>query len=293
MSSSKKNSSNRNIINIFHHDKVESVKLKTEIGEIFLDFPMKEIGSEKLPEVTILTITRNRTKFMDLAIDNFKRTYYPHDKLTWLIIDDSDTRDEILIDKLKTLKDKRIKYYYLCPERKDDKIIPYTVGYKRNFAIKNLINTAIISIMDDDDFFYDNSILARVCCMMFYKKEFVYSDELGIYNTVHENSFILVKFQDIPEGSLIFTKKFWEISKFEESNQSEGMQMVFGREKDAIKIPYFFNLIVLNHKNNTTNKGRNVRFPNTANLKNKRSTEGSLNFMKFFSESFKMIVKNI
>jgi glycosyltransferase involved in cell wall biosynthesis len=273
---------------VFDHNKVEKAKVKgSEAGnDIVLDLPISTIERSDLPEVTIVTLTRNRKHFIKLAIDNWKRQYYPEEKLFWLIVDDSDDYSKGPLEDLKLLKDKRISFYYMSPI-KEGKLISYSIGYKRNFAM-NLVKTNIVCWMDDDDFLYNESVIARVCCLKFYKKECVYSDSLGVFNLQQESSYVLEGFADIPEGSIMFTKDFWVDQKFDESVSSgEGSQLMKGRELKCVRIPFYFNLIVLNHKDNHTGRLRS-RIRQT----NRSSTKASLNFYKLFSESFRKILKN-
>jgi hypothetical protein len=278
----------------FDHTKVEQVKLKRSANgkDIVIDLPVEEINRENFPAVTIVTVTRNRKHFFPLAIDNWKRVYYPEEKLTWLVVDDSDSLEQSPIKLLKDLKDpKRVLFYYLPPKTEDGKLVGHSIGYKRNLAM-TLIKTDFVAMVDDDDFLYPESIMSRMCSLLFYGKQCVYSDELGVYSVHHENSYILEGFQDVPEGTLMFTKKFWEKNKFGEGTYGEGGQLVAGRELDMIRVPYFFNVIVLNHHTNITGKGRNIRFANTGALKNRASVSAPLNFYKLeFPKSFKDALK--
>jgi hypothetical protein len=264
------------------HTKVEYTKLKNVDGEIALDYPVDTMDSSEFPPVTVITITKNRKKFFPLAINNWERIYYPYDKLTWLIVDDSDDPQNGSIELLKALKDKRIKYYYLKPEEGKN----YTVGYKRNFAM-GLVETEFVVNMDDDDFFYKESVISRICAMRFYMKQCVYSDTIGVYNTKQESSYILEGFTNVPESSMAYTKTFWEKRKFgEQQNGDEGMQLVEGRELEMVRIPYYFNLIVLNHGENSTGRTCNIRIKQTGQLRNKKATTPSINFKKFMPEEF-------
>jgi hypothetical protein len=265
------------------HSRVEYTRLKDVDGTIALNFPVDKMDAHEFPPVTIITITKNRKKYFPLAINNWNRIYYPYDKLTWLIVDDSeDPHKDGPIELLKPLKDKRIKYYYLKPE--PYKV--YTIGYKRNFAM-GLVQTEYVVNMDDDDFLYKESVMSRICAMKFYDKQCVYSESIGVYNLKHESSYILEGFSDIPEGTMAYTKTFWEKNKYNESLPgNEGLQMVLGRELEMVKIPYFFNLIVINHANNTTGRTRNIRIKQTGQLKTIKSTTSSINFKKFMTEDF-------
>lgn len=269
------------------HGKVEHARMRKAANgrDVVLDWPEEEIDRSKLPDVTIVTVTRNRKRFAPLAIDNWKRVYYPDDKLTWLVVDDSpDPLKDGFLDQLKALHDNRILYYYLAP-RADG--LPHTVGYKRNHAME-LVKTKIVAFMDDDDYLYDESILSRVLCLHYYDKQAVYCAELGVYNVQHENSYFLEGYADVPEGSLMCTKEFWQKQKFGDEMQGEGRQLVSGQELHMIKIPSCFNMVVLNHGKNLTGAGRSIRFAMDRKMKEKASMVAPINFWKdVFPASFR------
>lgn len=279
----------------FDHGKVECVRVKSsETGDdIVLDFPVKTLDSSELPEVTVITVTGNRRSLFPLAIDNWKRMYYPHNKIKWLVIDDSQDMEQSPVRDLKSLKDDRIMFYYLSPKNDNEgKPIKYTIGYKRNLGM-SLIKSEYAVMMDDDDYLYDESVLARICCLKYYGKGLVYSAELAIYNIQNERSYIVEDAPDISEASILLTKTFWEKTKFSEGECGEGMQLVAHRELECIKIPFYFNFIVLQHKRNFTGKNRNMRFTMTGKYKQASSTQGHMNFFKIFSKSFQSELKKL
>jgi|SRR5579872_2546670 len=262
-------------------DKIETVLTRqTETGPQVV-LPYENVDAADLPEVTVICVTRNRKKFAPILCDNWKRTYYPYDKISLLVIDDSDTVEQSPIRELKAMNDKRILFYRLTPI--DGK--PYSIGYKRNFGI-NLSKTEYVAMMDDDDFIFDESILIRICALNFYKKQCVFSSEIGIYNTRKETSYVAEGFADVAEGSLLFTKSFWIKSKFNEDGSSEGVQLVRGQELDMLRISFVFNLIVINHGSNTTGRVRDFRLILKGKAKEQMSMNPIIDFKKIFPESF-------
>lgn len=279
----------------FDHGKVSHVRMR-QMGkgemEVALDLPTEELHKDNLPSVTIVTVTRNRKALFKLAIDNWKRIYYPYDKLSWIVVDDSDDIEDSPIRDLKELKDKRIKFYYLKPEEKDGKKVPFTVGHKRNLAMDN-ITTEFAAMMDDDDFFYDKSIIAKACILIFYKKSCVYSDHLAVYNPRHESSYIMEKIASFPEGTCMISKEWWQKQKFDEKvSKGEGLAMVRNRELDCIKFPYYWNMIAINHGSNHTALTRRQK-QNSRKTENQGSTSASSNFWKEFPDSFQKVLKEV
>jgi glycosyltransferase involved in cell wall biosynthesis len=269
------------------HGKVEQARIRRAANgkDVVLDWPEDDIDRSKLPDVTIITVTRNRRRFAALAIDNWKRIYYPDDKLTWLVVDDSpDPRKDGFLEPLKALHDNRILYYYMSPRENGE---PHNVGHKRNVAM-GLVKSSVVAFMDDDDYLYDESILSRVLCLHYYDKQAVYCAEIGVYNVPHENSYFLEGYADVPEGSLMCTKQFWERQKFGDEMQGEGRQLVSGQELHMIKIPSCFNMVVLNHGKNLTGSGRSIRFAMDRKMKEKAAVLAPINFWKeVFPSSFK------
>lgn len=269
---------------LFDHKKTTETRLKTVNGEIVLDLPQESVSSDDLPFVTIITVTENRPGLVPFAIDNWGRFGYPRNKLLWLIVDSSTVKDPQFLQLEKD--DPQVMYHYIPPRDGG-----YTIGYKRNLGVE-LSKTDYIVMMDDDDFLYNESILARISILLFYKKGCVYSNTIGVYNLIHESSFVMEDTPDIPECSMAFTRKFWEEKKFdEEAKTGEGLAMVIGREDQMIKCPYFFNVVLLNHSKNITGKKRNFKVDRTGQTKRMLSMKASLNLFKNFSPSFRSLIK--
>lgn len=231
----------------FNDDKVDHVKLKQDPGDenVVLDFPVKEVETKNLPTVTIITPTRHGKNSFHLAIDNWRRTQYPADKITWLVIDDSSDIETSPIRALKAEKDKRILFYHEAPKKEGDVITYHTTGYKLNLAIQNSPGD-IIAIMNENDYIYNDSIFGRICTLVFYKKQCVYSPDLGVYDHEKKTNYMVKGSDDnsVPERSMLFTKVWWESRQFSQSvSRGESFSLISKREQSCIKMPFFFNLI--------------------------------------------------
>jgi len=286
---------------VFDHGKVEYARIKQNKQQVILDLPIETIPSEHLPSVTVLTVTRNRKLFFDLAIDNWKRIYYPHDKLTWLVVDNSDSVKQGPVELLKGLKDKRIQYYYLAPQetlnpnnpyKLDDERnekIPSTRSYLLNFAI-SLIKTDLITIMDEEDYYYDENIISKVMVMKCYEKQCVYSDCLGVFNTRQTSSYLIDKFPNIPLHTVMVTKDFWEKNKFTE----DSLNVRDGDSLTMIRLPYFFNVVTINHGMDSSYKMKNrCKFWYKKFNKDKAPISSALNLLKIFPSSFQTALKSV
>jgi glycosyltransferase involved in cell wall biosynthesis len=273
--------------NTFDHTKIEIASFKySENNELTLDLPIKNVSESILPGVTVMVVTRNRKEFADIIIDNWKRIKYPADKLQLLIIDDSDQQSMGPVEALRSLKDKRISYCYVEPKK--DGV--HSIGTKRNHGV-SLAKYDYICNMDDDDFLYDDSILARMLTLLSYKKQCVYSDSIGVFNTKFESTYIVENLNIVPPGSMLFSKVFWMDKKFDETNFNEANSMVQGKETDMVRIPWFFSYVSLFHKSNKTQIAKSV-------IKIGKNKNNSLNptmnlWKTAFSKPFKDAVKKI
>lgn len=233
------------------------------------------IEEKDLPGVSVITITKNRKKFFKLAIYNWSQLIYPKNKLEWIILNNSDRKDQDLKDILPN--DERIKYYTCEP---DD------VGNLRNKCVE-LATFNYIKVMDDDDYHYPDGLLAQIRSMLHYKKEFIYSGNLGIYDTASKTSAIVDSGSDVGELTICFTRKFWKDGgKFcciTGPNAIRGLYEVYKmckkREKEMLHIDFWFNIISITHKGNFTGKLRSVV-----------QTKDVPSFYSFFPNDFKILL---
>jgi GR25 family glycosyltransferase involved in LPS biosynthesis len=209
---------------------------------------LKSIIDEDLPYVSVLTPTKNRKKFFELAIHCFKNYNYPHNKLEWVIVDDSDD-GSTLKDILP--KDKRIKYVRIKTKRK----IP--IGEKRNLCMKYVSHDIVVN-MDDDDYYMPNSIKTRVKVLLTYPNiNVIGCGFVCCYDTQQKHYYHVGNNINMAEASMCFRKKFWEKREFNKSlKMGEGYNLKY-RKQYALTIPYNYIMIVLNHKTNITNTERN------------------------------------
>jgi glycosyltransferase involved in cell wall biosynthesis len=116
---------------------------------------MKPVEDDKLPTVSIVTLTHNRKKFFRLAILNYNQIDYPKEKLEWIVYDTSNEENQV--EDLLPVESKRAKYnikYF-----KNNQV--ETIGESRNFAIKQCSNDIVI-FFDDDDYYPEESVKNRV-----------------------------------------------------------------------------------------------------------------------------------
>ena len=196
------------------------------------------------PLVSIITPTRNRQIFFELALNNFQSQNYPQDKLEWIIIDDGTENLTDLIPK----DDNRIKYIRLENEK------PLTISKKRNIGYEYSSGEIIIH-MDDDDYYLPTSVLTRVKVLMYYRKqgiECVGCERFGCHDLEKDTSFIIDKNNEIAEASMGYFKSFIQARRFNENIlKGEGRLFCRGRNEQIMKLPFEFIFISFTHGKNT------------------------------------------
>lgn len=210
---------------------------------------------ENLPKISIVTITRNREKFIKLCLLNIFQSNFPLKKIEWIIIDDSDTP----IEKLLPNKD-FIKYYHY-----ENKI---NIGKKRNIGVEKATHDYIL-FMDDDDYYPPKSFVERINKLLNHNKDCVFCSSIGCF---HINKYMSIMnvppHQDafherVSEATLCFKKTFWEEKHFLDDCQgAEGSYFIKDRYSKCLEIEPENIIVSLLHKNNTSNKKLPITEPN-------------------------------
>lgn len=179
---------------------------------------------EELPCVSIVTPTRDRIAFMELAKACFLSMAYPKDKLEWVIIDDGDVSCKHVVQDMPNVK-------YVWEETGK------TIAWKRNTGV-SIASHDVIVFMDDDDIYPNNSVITRVSSLM-RKPEVgcVFCTTIPCYDIANYISFInvppnkLEMSQRVSEASMAFTRDFWKEHSFDADVKiAEGHTFIRGRE---------------------------------------------------------------
>jgi hypothetical protein len=184
------------------------------------------IAMDDCPPISILTLTYNRRKFIDLAFLNMLVTDYPKSKIQWVIVEDSDDPAKASMDKIKAFESREpgfeITYVPMSHKR--------SIGYKRNKAVKAAKHDICLN-MDDDDVYPETSFRRRVAwllsCAGASKKVVgctmiaMYDLNLGI-SAVNTPPWALKQSQRVSEASFCFYKDFALENPFPDVQQSEG-----------------------------------------------------------------------
>lgn len=216
------------------------------------------LNPEDCPPISVITLTYNRRKFIDLAAHNLMITDYPKEKIEWVIIEDSDDVAEQASDVIMKLARGAAPMsvsYIPCEKRK-------TIGQKRNEAILRAQND-IILMMDDDDHYPVTSFRRRVAWLLKHPQQpqAVACTTIACYDLLRGTSsvnippFTLSTSQRISEATLTFRKSWWEARKFpEDANIAEGEGFVAGRESELLEIPPQQILVAMTHGKNVSSR---------------------------------------
>lgn len=215
------------------------------------------------PPITVLTLTYNRRKYIDLAMLNLLITDYPRAKLEWLVVEDSDDQEKAASDKiLKFAADHPdITVSYLPLAKKT------AIGEKRNLGLARAAHDIIVT-MDDDDYYPTTSFRRRVGWLtkgsfgpgLSMKPRAVACTMLAMYDLMSGKSAVNVPPWDIQlgarvsEASMAFYKSFWTDRSFPSVNIAEGEGWVAGREDEVLEIPPQQIIVALSHDSNLSSR---------------------------------------
>lgn len=218
------------------------------------------------PNISVVTLTYNRRKYIDLAFHNILLTDYPKDKIEWVVVDDSDDPTEAVSDKIAGFaKRAPVAQVVYVPLPKK-----HSIGYKRNLGVERATNDVIL-FMDDDDHYPVTSFRRRVAWLTKHpwKPKVAACSTIACYDLVKGVSAVntppweLSPAQRISEATLTFYKSFWEQQKFPHTNISEGEEFLKGRESDLMDLPPQQILVAFSHQGNSSGR----RIPTTEETK--------------------------
>jgi glycosyltransferase involved in cell wall biosynthesis len=203
---------------------------------------------EDLPDISIITITKDRRIFMPIAKYSYMIQSYPEDKMEWVIVDDGDDPIEDTLIGVPNVK------YVRCEQG-------MTISQKRNLAVKNAMYDILVT-MDDDDVYPNNSVLHRVAMMLKQPaKECAFCTTIPCYDITKFSSFMNVPpttlhmSERVSEATLVFTKKFWEECEFDNSvHIGEGNAFIRGREQMCRELSPQDVIVSLVHPKNTSSR---------------------------------------
>ncbi len=215
----------------------------------------------ELPQVSILTPTYDRKRFLPLMIENLKNFAYPKEKLEWVILDSWSRegkvagplfKSEAEIAHYRKIIGFPIKYIYRAEA--------LSIGKKRNMLVKEANYKYCIN-MDSDDIYFPHYILYSVRTLLDNKKECCGSPEMLFLYPKDDYKITGIRCQalrQIHEATMCHTKKHHKrMGGYQASSQGEGAKMVDGcNEKFFIKTEIHKCMMCICHEDNTVKKDR-------------------------------------
>jgi hypothetical protein len=215
------------------------------------------IHDSLLPNISILTPTFNRKKFLPLMVNNIYHFTYPKEKIEWNILESNDNslddyerifKEETEIRDLEEKLGIKIKYEYIENGM--------NISEKRNWLSDKSSYEYLIN-MDDDDLYLPSYLNHSIDILMNTNKEITGSlDMLFIYpQKDYQCSFIrcVRDFRLYHEATLCMKKSHWEKYKYEESSKGEG-KVIYGDYKVCGLSDICNSMICVCWEGNTVNK---------------------------------------
>ena len=203
---------------------------------------LKNISDDDLPNISLLTTTKNNKSQFKLAIFCFQNIDYPQNKIEWIIVDDSNNGDN-LKDILPN--DNRIRYIKLNTNKN------ISIAMKRNLCVKKSKYKCLL-FFNDSDYYYPFSIKSRVKTLISNQnKKLIGCSEVCSYN-IYDNFYSYNSKQTSYNiGSMTFWKSFWIERSFKHNDCS---QFIYKRKKECGLIPFQYIMMNIEYKSNNENK---------------------------------------
>jgi hypothetical protein len=221
-------------------------------------FPVASVAASDLPHVAIITLTHNRPRWFTNMAQNVLGCDYPHEKLTWIVADDSPAggRVDEQIMRFQS-RNTHVQVRYISLPTK----LP--IGEKRNRACAAAPAAASVFVMMDDDDHYPSKSVALRVAYLASKPAIgcVYCATLPMYHcgkyisAMNVPPLLLSPAERVSEASLAFTRAFYEARPFPAAvSMAEGEGFLSGRIDQTREIPPDGILVSFLHGANATSR---------------------------------------
>ena len=231
----------------FRLDSIPSAKLIKDSTQDVARLPLYDVDPEKLPTVSVCTLTRNHRLVFPFVINSLLHQSYPLHKIEWIVLQNGDEDIKDIIPEKLTRKLKRFHMETIPSDHGK------TMGELRNLVV-SFTKEPFVAFMDDDDIYFHTCLLARIKTLIKYNVDCVGSTQIGCYDLLQEKGSISSDGSHVfSEASMAFRRSFWEDRGFNQLEQTgEAHGFLLGRQRRCLSIPYHFNMIALSHSTNTT-----------------------------------------
>ena len=199
-------------------------------------------------DVSIVTPTYNRRKFICNLIEIYKNQTYPKDKMEWIIIDDGrDKVEDLFSEIVKTVPN--IRYIYM-----DEKM---RIGAKRNLLNQEARGKIIIA-MDDDDYYPPDRVQTVVDAFKKHPKvDLAGSSQMFLYYIDTKKIYSFGPFHEThaTNGTMAWRKKYAETHKYNEYvTMTEEKTFLEDYKNAMIQLDPKKTILVICHTDNTCDK---------------------------------------
>lgn len=199
-------------------------------------------------EVSVVTPTYNRRKFIPILIEIYRNQTYPKEKMEWIIIDDGkDCVEDLFKEASKTIPN--IRYIYL-----DEKV---RIGAKRNLLNKEARGSIIVA-MDDDDYYPPDRVSSVVDAFKKYPRvDLAGSSEMNMYYLDDNKIYTLGPFypNHATNGTMAWRKRYSDMHAYDEFvTFAEEVSFLENYKNQMIQLDPKKTILVICHKDNTVDK---------------------------------------
>jgi glycosyltransferase involved in cell wall biosynthesis len=199
-------------------------------------------------EVSVVTPTYNRRRFIPALIDIYRAQTYPKEKMEWIIIDDGrESVADLFQEAALTLPNVR----YIRLEEK------LRIGAKRN-RLNDEARGAIIIAMDDDDYYPPDRIETIVRQFAKYPRvDLLGSSEMNMYYTDTRDIYTVGPFgqNHATNGTMAWRKRYSNLHRYDEYvTQAEELSFLENHKHPMIQMDPKKAILVICHRDNTVDK---------------------------------------
>jgi len=204
------------------------------------------------PDISILTPTYNRAKFLPLYVHNLKNQTYPHKKIEVCIYDDGEEPFCNFQELRQMIYPMRLVYRYNKVKK--------TIGEKRNYLVKKMASSKICIMVDDDDIYLNDYVKNSYETLKNNKAGLVGSN--GMIFTYPKENFKMTGIKckelfQIHEATMCFSKKYFNsMGGFNKSSQGEGAGFILDRKSGIVETDIRDCMICVAHDGNTVDKNQ-------------------------------------
>jgi len=199
-------------------------------------------------EVSVVTPTYNRRKFIPAMIEIYKHQTYPKDKMEWIVLDDGRDKVEDLFQEAQK-EIPNFRYIYM-----DEKL---RIGAKRNILNKEAKGNIIIA-MDDDDYYPPNRIETIVNAFQKYPKvDLAGNSEMYLYYLDSKKIYTIGPYHQnhATNGTMAWRKQYSNKHLYNEFvTKAEEESFLDNYKYPMIQLDPKKSILVICHHDNTSDK---------------------------------------